>query len=69
MKKIIFEPSCCNAMDLLWRRTLVHFVRFSSFSKAKKILLSLSVFVLICQSVSAQQPKRQRGGEIGRAHV
>lgn len=65
MEKIIFEPSCRNAMDLLWRRTLVHFVRFSSFSKAKKILLSLSVFVLICQSVSAQQPKRQRGGGHG----
>ncbi len=60
-----FDPRFCTAIKLQWRRTLVHFVLFSSFSETKRALMFFSLLVFICQPVNAQQPKKQRMGGHG----
>ncbi len=48
-----FEPRFCTAIKLYWRRTLVHFFHYSSFSKAKKTFL-FCASVFLWQSSMAQ---------------
>ena len=49
-----FEPGFCTTIKLHWRRTLVHFFLYSSFSKAKKTFL-FCVSVFLWQSSFAQK--------------
>jgi len=49
-----FEPGFCAAMKLHWRRTLVHVVRYSALSKAKKISVLLCVLCALVVQTNAQ---------------